>query len=499
MRTVDADVAVVGSGICALLVARALLADGGRVVAVERGAMKTHAEQLEDGRHETDVAGARHNHETAPDTAAYPWSYVYGVGGASLHWSGATPRLHESDLRMRSAYGVMEDWPIAYSELERHYPRAELALGVAGAPGAGEGRDRRQPPHPFSPMDDLVRPLLEPYVPQAQARPSRSLGSRPACCGSAVCELCPVDSRFSALNGLGDVLEHPRFELFQQTVAARVRLDPGRRRAEGLVCLDARGEELEVRAPRTVVAAGGFENAALMLRSGLDRPATGGYLFDHAHRTLHLHLRRPAGAAQGSSISTGTSHAFRDGDFRRERSAAIVSPFNPGAGLGDALVEGLMSGRSGKALRKEAIDRFNQTLPLDALVEDVPRADRRLTLSATKDSFGLPLNRISYGPAGEYEQRGWEAVSHELQRRLGPLGIVSADQREGPRGGHLLGTCRMGTGDNAVVDADLRHLDVENVWVAGASAFPTYSPVEPTLTIAALAIRLGDHLVGLSG
>ena len=45
-----------------------------------------------------------------------------------------------------------------------------------------------------------------------------------------------------------------------------------------------------------------------------------------------------------------------------------------------------------------------------------------------------------------------------------------------------------------MVDADLRHLDVENLWVAGGSCFPAYSAAHPTLTIAALAIRLSDHL-----
>jgi len=44
------------------------------------------------------------------------------------------------------------------------------------------------------------------------------------------------------------------------------------------------------------------------------------------------------------------------------------------------------------------------------------------------------------------------------------------------------------------VDADQRHLDVENLWVAGGSSFPAYSSAHPTLTIAALAIRLSDQL-----
>jgi choline dehydrogenase-like flavoprotein len=50
-------------------------------------------------------------------------------------------------------------------------------------------------------------------------------------------------------------------------------------------------------------------------------------------------------------------------------------------------------------------------------------------------------------------------------------------------------------GPDGVVDKNLRHHRVENLYLAGGSAFPTYSALHPTTTIAALAIRLGRHLV----
>ena len=121
------------------------------------------------------------------------------------------------------------------------------------------------------------------------------------------------------------------------------------------------------------------------------------------------------------------------------------------------------------------------------LTEDLPQAGRRVQLSANKDSFGLPLNRISYPESTRYELDGKQAAIDGVRRRLRPLGAESVDADVGPRGGHLLGTCRIGDGDLGVVDSDQRHLDLENLFVAGGSAFPTYSPVHPTLTISALA------------
>jgi glucose dehydrogenase len=500
VRTVEADIAIVGSGVCGLLAAWPALLGGQQVAMLERGALKTHAEQLADGRWEANVPGAQHNDETAPGTPAYPWSYVYGVGGSSLHWDGATPRFTAADFKMRSTYGVMADWPLSLDELQPYYLRAEQALGVAGAPagGAGPGAHppppgaRALPPHPLSPMDEAVAPHLRPFGSLPQARPSRPLQGRPACCGSATCELCPVDARFSALNGLRGVLEHPRLELHRQTVAARLRAGGGR--VEAIEAIDQAGERLQVRAKRYVLAASGFENPGILLRSGLQRPAVGRYLFDHAHTTLIVSLRRDLQPGHGDTLSTGLSEALREGSFRSKRSGAILIPFNPGAPLGPLVAAGVAARDGGEQTRARALSTWRRQLPLDMLTEDVPQAGRRVTLSAKRDSFGLPLNLVAYPPSTAYELEGIDAAAARVRRMLAPLGARTVEVHPGPRGGHLLGTCRMGNDDDAVVDPDLRHRDLDNLFVAGGSSFPTYSAVHPTLTIAALALRLGDLL-----
>jgi choline dehydrogenase-like flavoprotein len=489
VTTVEADVAIVGSGVVGALVARPLLQAGERVVMLERGGRKSHAEQLRDGAWSNGAPGAAFNHEVAPGHDPYPWNYVYGVGGSTLRWSGVAPRLAEGDLRMRSAYGVMEDWPISYDELVPFYERAEAALAVAGGPGAPD-----QPAHPFSPLDRVLEPLLHPYVPMPQARPSRATGGRPACCGATTCDLCPVDARFTVLNALRQVLEHPALELRAETVAARIVRDASGRRARAIEAIGPKHAPLTIHAPRIVLAAGGFENPAVLLRSGIHRPGTGDYLFDHAHRTLLVHARDPVGTGHGATIATGLSEAWLEGAFRSERSGAVVSPYNPGIQLVESVADGLLATRRGAALRREVANRWSRTVPLDVLLEDLPQRARRIELAPTRDALGLPRIRVHYGPCTAYEEDGWRAVRAELERRLAPLRPVHVEERRGPAGSHLLGTCRMTADGSGVVDRDLRHLDVENLWVAGGSAFPTYGSLHPTLTMAALAIRLGDQL-----
>lgn len=502
MTVVEADVAIVGAGVVGALIASPLLDAGLRVAMLERGGRRSHAEQLREPAAWSDGSpGSQWNHEAVDgwgDWQPYPWNYVYGVGGSTLRWSGVAPRLAEGDFRMRSAYGVMQDWPISYEELRPGFERAEAVLGVAGGPGAPD-----QPAHPFSPLDRVLEPLLDPYVPMPQARPSRPVGERPACCGATGCELCVIDSKATVLNTLADVLEHPQLELHAETVVARIVRDAGGRRATEIEAIRASGAAgngaglapLTVRAPRIVLAAGGFENPALLLRSGIDRPGTGEYLFDHAHRTLLVVARDPVGVGRGATIATGLSAAWLEGAFRSERSGAVVSPYNPGIALAEPAAEALVAGRRGAALRREVEDRWARTIPLDVLLEDVPQRARRIELSPERDALGLPRIRVHYGPSTAYEQDGWSAIRAEIEQRLAPLHPLRVEERRGPAGSHLLGTCRMATdGEDGVVDRDLRHLDVENLWVAGGSAFPTYGSLHPTLTIAALAVRLGDQL-----
>ena len=55
---------------------------------------------------------------------------------------------------------------------------------------------------------------------------------------------------------------------------------------------------------------------------------------------------------------------------------------------------------------------------------------------------------------------------------------------------HIMGTCRMGKNPRtSVVDPECRSHDHKNLFIAGSSVFPTVAPVNPTVTIAALALR----------
>jgi choline dehydrogenase-like flavoprotein len=97
----------------------------------------------------------------------------------------------------------------------------------------------------------------------------------------------------------------------------------------------------------------------------------------------------------------------------------------------------------------------------------------------TRSGFGPALDVI----LGVF--RAMDAVVTSADRN--PLNYSGA--------GHIMGTCRMGFDPKtSVVDADCRSFDHRNLYIVGGSTFPTCGTANPTITIAALALRAADHV-----
>jgi choline dehydrogenase-like flavoprotein len=491
------DTLVIGSGISGALVARELARAGGPVTVVERGCFVPWDEQVRTRRWEGESPTCAHNHEVDPSGRDRYWQYVYGVGGTSNAWVGTTPRLLPEDFEMHSRFGVARDWPISYDELSPYYAKAEATLGIAGRANAiMPGTSYPFPAHPFSPQDEAVASLLPPFVPMPQARPTLARNGRAACCGAADCTFCPEGARFSVVNHLGDVLADPRVDLIDETIAARLETRGSTTRVAAVECIRANGERLLLEAERIVVAANAIESTGLLLRSGIDHGDTGRNLLDHTYAHLDVRTGTPVGPGRGSSWVTGASYAYYSGEFRSQRAGLLVWPKNIGARLpSETAVEGLMAGRRGRDLRLAVVDDWERTLNIVVSPDEPPSAANRVTLSSRTDAFGIPLNRIHVMEPSDYQLRAIRHLLDDLPRRLAPLGVreVRSAHPMGA-GSHLLGTLRMGTDDDAVVDPDGRHRRYENLFVSGGAVFPSMSPAHPTLTIAALAIRLGETL-----
>jgi choline dehydrogenase-like flavoprotein len=137
-------------------------------------------------------------------------------------------------------------------------------------------------------------------------------------------------------------------------------------------------------------------------------------------------------------------------------------------------------------------------------IEQSPHPNNRITLSPERDMFGCQKLQVHWHwPQGDINQtlRAQNLIARELERAgLGklklehdPQGLPNIVRPVGSH--HLMGTTRMHADPKkGVVDADCRVHGINNLYVAGSSTFPAGGYANPTLTIVAMALRLGDLL-----
>jgi choline dehydrogenase-like flavoprotein len=143
------------------------------------------------------------------------------------------------------------------------------------------------------------------------------------------------------------------------------------------------------------------------------------------------------------------------------------------------------------ALRREMTD-YNHMAGFVAVAETEPRPSNRVELSDVRDRHGLPVAHVTF----EYSDNDRRLQDHarrfmgEMLEAAGGATPWTSDDTS-----HILGTCRMGA-DRAtsVVNADGRSWDVANLWICDGSLFPTAGGVNPSLTIQALACRMGARI-----
>lgn len=149
----------------------------------------------------------------------------------------------------------------------------------------------------------------------------------------------------------------------------------------------------------------------------------------------------------------------------------------------------------------------NRCYSLDLHAEQQPNPASRVMLGPECDALGQPRLLIDWRYTRhdvETVQRALSVFKREIERagasrfEYNPQTVEQEMTRYGAYGGHHMGTTRMGTDERtSVTNLNGRVHGIDNLFVAGASLFPTSGQANPTLTIVALALRTADHLKGL--
>lgn len=144
-------------------------------------------------------------------------------------------------------------------------------------------------------------------------------------------------------------------------------------------------------------------------------------------------------------------------------------------------------------------------ISIDAISEQRPNPDSRVTLSDRTDRLGVPLARIDWRICDQ-ERFTIMRLAQLTSKAFSQAGLPQPEwapwvSQARPADGvlidmaHTLGTTRMSTRPaEGVVDIDCRVHGVQGLYIAGGSVFPSSGHANPTLMILALAIRLADTL-----
>jgi len=524
LAAIEWDVVVIGAGMggavagyeLARLGKRVLFVEKGRFVQrddeVVRGDLGDQSERPEDrllrGHWPVALEGTLRIPGHAPSPAEFFAPLGCGTGGSTILYGATLERFFPCDFRPGELFPEVsgstlpDAWPIGYEELEPYYKRAEALFRVRGTPDPlHPAQDALPAPPPLNEQDQDVFELME----RKGLHPYRiHIGCRfvPGCdgCGGRVClKDCKSDA--------GHICVLPALERHGARLLERcevTRLETQGARVQLVRCVHD-GRELALRARVVVAAAGALMTPVLLLNSTSERwpnglangsGLVGRNLMVHSGDMLAVRARR--GQPDGSFNKTLSitdlyfSEGRKLGNFQsvgiQVDDGSVLAHLQTTLAKGPRWLKRLAHPLLLRAIARVGAWYFKNSVVFGSIVEDLPYLENRVVPDASAKS-GM---RFDYRYTDELAERN-ALFRKSLSKALGWTRVVSLTRAVNLNFGHPCGTARFGDDPaTSVLDRDNRAHEVENLYVVDASFFPSSGGTNPSLTIAANALRVAE-------
>lgn len=497
MQTLKADIVIIGSGVGGSAVAHQMAGTGAQVLILERGDFLPNEPQNSDA----DAVFLQSRYKTQDEWvdakgASYRPGQYYYVGGHTKFYGTAMFRFRESDFAATRTEGVTSPaWPVSYSDLAPYYTMAEHLYGVRGTAGADPTEPPREAfPHAAIPHEPVIAQLsdrlraqgLHPFpMPSAV-----DYGPGGTCrrCGTCDAFACRFDAKGDAdTRVLRPLLKRQNVRLERGAEVRRLIADA---QGQRIVAVEASrgGEIFRIEAPVFVLSAGAINSALILLRSACAAAPDGlanrsGVVGRHL---MNHHLTGLMGVKP---------FAVNDTKFPKTLSVNDFYHGLPGDNEARGNVQ-MLGNIRGEMIRatypntpKAIADWLgNHSVDVLAMSEDLPDPESRVRLLADDKV------QVDYRPQGTAAHNRFVRHVRRVLRRAGfPLVLRHSFGIQAPS--HQCGTVRMG--DDAATSAltpMCRAHDHPNLYVVDGSFFPSSAALNPALTIAAQALRVGAYL-----
>jgi gluconate 2-dehydrogenase alpha chain len=551
------DVVVIGGGWTGLTMAKEITARSAvSVLVLERGTMPGPT-QYAFGMDEIDYSiRLRMMQNTADETITHRHSSRAtanpvrqygsflpgtGVGGAGEHWAGLAWRFAPDTFTLRSTleqkHGApnlprelaVQDWGVTYDELESHYWRGEQMMGVGGKAGNLRGtvvsggdpfEGPRQHDYPLPPMKQAyfgslisegakqigLHPFPSPSALLSKAYKNPDGIARPGCVYCGYCERfgCMIGAKSQPTNTVLPVLRRRRtFSLRTQAWVRRIVYSGNR--VQGVVFADAAGKEYFQPATTVILSTFTLNNVRLLHLSKIGTPydpatgrgTLGRNLTHQVHHRTPVYFDKPLnqfignGALtpritdyDGGRIPDGVTGLLRLGAFN-----ALSRGDRPATYFG-TMPQGEAPRNWGAAWKAKAIEWYDRGANIGFVGEHLAWKQHYMDLDPTyTDKFGDPLLRFTLDwTEHEFRQR---EVADGIARRIATAAGARLDNSRPSRAPYSVGS----SPESSVVNRYLQHWDLPDLFVVGASAFPSNPSQNPTLTAIALTTWAADAIV----
>jgi choline dehydrogenase-like flavoprotein len=505
------DFAIVGTGAGGGTLAYKLAAAGFRIVAFDAGPFWRPLEEFASDEKEQQKLYWQDDRIVAGDDPIQLGANNSGrgVGGSTVHFTMLMPRFRPEWFKARSVLGYGVDWPCTWDEMERYYEEAEEMLQISGPLSYPWGRRRSRYPRRAHELNAAAVVLVRgcerlgiPWSAAPVATLSSPRGLAHPCVYRGFCAIgCSTNAKQSVLVTWIPRAIEAGAEIRDLAVVGRVEIDDSHR-ATG-VHYHRHGAWRFQRARHVVIAGYSIETPRLLLNSACrqcpDGVANGSglvgkYLMVHSNHGVFGEMDdeiRWYKAPPSLAVTEHWNYCDHGKDFSGGYLVASQGPLVREWGIKVALSKGLW----GMDLRRE-MTRYNYMAGLKMVGEVEPVESNGVELADEMDDLGLRIPKITFS----YSHNDRKLIDHGrifMRQALDAAGARNLWSENDTA--HLMGGCRMGfTPEDSVTDGYGRSWDIPNLWICDGSLFPTGGGANPSLTIQALACRIGDHISALA-